>query len=80
MIIARIIIDKGDEVFHAISNHEALEVVGVRMNRVQQVCVACNIWKRLLYGLDMYADFTFSGLSPPQCGNKPSFFILNIFL
>ena len=37
------IIDEGDEVFHATSSHEALEVAGVQMNQIQQICTPCDI-------------------------------------
>ena len=43
MAEVRMVVDEGDEVFLATSSHAALEVAGVRMNQVQQICTPCDI-------------------------------------
>ena len=65
MAEVRMVIDEGDEIFHATSSHEGLEVEGARMNQVQQICTPCNSWKGLPNDLGLYADFTISSLITP---------------
>ena len=58
------VVDEGDEVFHATSSHEGLEVTGIRINQVPQICTPCNSWKGLPSDLAYMQTSHFPGLFP----------------
>jgi len=73
------VVNEGDEVLHATSSHEALEVTGVQI-RSSRFILLVIFEKGFLVILTCTQASHFPGLLPPQFRSKPNFFILKIFL